>query len=359
MSKKIIAIWGNPDSGKTTLSIKLAMELSSRGKKVVLIHTDKMIPTLPTYMPSLQEPILSLGQILTAPLISQESILEGAMVIKDHKNLAILSYLQGENQRSYAQVTKDRVIDFMILLKHVADMVIMDCSSRLYEDMLSRLAVEMADQVMVLITPDLKAMVYFDSNLKLLKEGVEEGLIPVLSKVQPGMPKNLVANCFGGIQYQLPLSAAIIKESMEGDLMTESLTKEGLLYHQTVEKLLLELMGENDLSIKSARNNDPKSKEEKSSLKDESKTRHTRWFEPVKSFMVRSKNRKSIEADQASESDQVSADQLKTGEKVASKAYGHRDKKITRDIRNKQGKKQWQNILKSTKEVLGIGGDEE
>ena len=48
---KIIAVWGNPNSGKTTLSIKLALVLSKMKKNVILIHADQATPVISTIYP--------------------------------------------------------------------------------------------------------------------------------------------------------------------------------------------------------------------------------------------------------------------------------------------------------------------
>ena len=59
---KLIAVWGSPDSGKTTFSVKLAEALynRSRGKsamrseasKVIIVFTDIVTPTIPVIFPN-------------------------------------------------------------------------------------------------------------------------------------------------------------------------------------------------------------------------------------------------------------------------------------------------------------------
>ena len=52
---KLIAVWGSPDSGKTTFSVKLAEALynRSRGKSaVIVVFTDIVTPTIPVIFPN-------------------------------------------------------------------------------------------------------------------------------------------------------------------------------------------------------------------------------------------------------------------------------------------------------------------
>ena len=53
---KMIAVWGSPGSGKTTLSVKLAEALynRSRGKNsVIVVFTDIVTPSIPAVFPML------------------------------------------------------------------------------------------------------------------------------------------------------------------------------------------------------------------------------------------------------------------------------------------------------------------
>jgi DNA replication protein DnaC len=50
-NNKIIAIWGNPNSGKTTLSIKIANELIKKNKSVILVMADPFAPAIHTVLP--------------------------------------------------------------------------------------------------------------------------------------------------------------------------------------------------------------------------------------------------------------------------------------------------------------------
>ena len=67
---KLIAVWGSPDSGKTTFSVKLAEALynRSRGKSaVIVVFTDIVTPSIPVIFPNW---VLQCGLIYQAMILS-------------------------------------------------------------------------------------------------------------------------------------------------------------------------------------------------------------------------------------------------------------------------------------------------
>jgi Mrp family chromosome partitioning ATPase len=72
---QMLAIWGNPCSGKTTTAVKLATELASHKKNVVILMCDFTSPAPQTLLPDVSTNGKSLGELLSLPSISQEEIL--------------------------------------------------------------------------------------------------------------------------------------------------------------------------------------------------------------------------------------------------------------------------------------------
>ena len=237
---KIITIWGNPNSGKTTLSIKLANELAKRKRSVILVMADPYTPAIHTVLPFTETKDQSLGALLSSVQISQESILKKCIPVEKTKNLSILSYLHGENIRTYADYGKERVFDFFILLKHLADHIIVDCSSYFHQDILSRGALELSDQVIRLISPDLKAISFYDASLPLLGERKYNvaNHIKVLSNVKPEMPKDIVGNRFGGIQNELDYIEELERQVLEARLFEVLTDKKSSNYNRQVQNLM-------------------------------------------------------------------------------------------------------------------------
>ena len=239
-NNKIIAIWGNPNSGKTTLSIKIANELIKKNKSVILVMADPYAPAIHTVLPFTETKDQSLGELLSSIQISQESILKKCIPVPNTKNLSILSYLHGENIRTYADYGKERILDFFILLKHLADHIIVDCSSQFHHDLLSRVTLELSDQVIRLISPDLKAISFYDASLILLGERKYNvaNHIKVLSKVKTEMPKDIVGNRFGGVQNELDYSEELQNQMLEARLFEALTDKKSDGYNRQLQSLM-------------------------------------------------------------------------------------------------------------------------
>ena len=242
---KMIAIWGNPNSGKTTFSIKLAHALSKHKKNVILVFCDSMVPIISAVMPFKQVKQQSLGEILSAVQITQEQILKKNITLDKNEYLSVMGYLHGENESTYAKYSKESVIDFFILLKHLADYIVIDCSSFITHDILSRAALELSDQVIRLISPDLKAISYYDATLVQIAQRKYnlQNHIKILSNVKANMPADAISNKFGGVSLSLCHLEEIEKQFYEGRLFEPLTLKSSESYQNIVETLANRLMG--------------------------------------------------------------------------------------------------------------------
>lgn len=246
---KIIAVWGNPNSGKTTLAAKIANELSKKKKNVILVLCDNITPTVSTILPLTDAKNQSLGELLSAIQITQESILQKSITLGKNEYLSIIGYLHGENERTYAKYSKERVVDLFILLKHLADYIIIDCSSLISYDILSRTALELADKVIRLISPDLKAISFYDSCMPQLAERKYnlQNHMKVLSNVKYTMPKDSVANKFGGVLLEVPFTEEIEKQYLEGRLFDSLVDKKSEDYVKSINEILASIEGEDEM----------------------------------------------------------------------------------------------------------------
>lgn len=73
--KQMLAVWGSPGAGKTVTAVKLAAELAKRKKNVVLVFTDLTAPPLPAVAAEGKLPEVSVGELLSAPGMTQEQVL--------------------------------------------------------------------------------------------------------------------------------------------------------------------------------------------------------------------------------------------------------------------------------------------
>lgn len=246
-SNQIITVWGNPSSGKTITSIKLAKQLSLKNKNVILVFSDLISPTLMTILPDKNTENKSIGSLLSSPEITQDTILSQCITLNKNNYISFLGYSQSENIFSYAEYSKERVVDFLILLRHLADYVIIDCSSNFAYDTLSAVALEMADSVVRLCNSNLKAMSYFKSYLPLLadKKFNIDKHIKILSNVKDNEPTDQIKEVYKGVKYQLPYIEEIENQFLTGELLNELKIKNNNEYNDAIKKLLSTITGEN------------------------------------------------------------------------------------------------------------------
>ncbi|QAA32742.1 AAA family ATPase [Clostridium manihotivorum] len=237
---QILAVWGNPSSGKTTTSIKIAKELSEREKNVIVVFCDVLCPTAMTILPHKDLENKSIGRLLSTPTITQADILSQCIILEKNEYLSFLSYAQGENVFTYAEYSKERAMDLLILLRHLADYVIVDCSSYFTSDVLSTVALEMADKVIRLKSANLKAVSYFDSYLPLLADrrfNVEKH-IKAISNVKDNEPKEQIKEKYHGVKHELLHVEEITEQFLCGELLNDLKSKEKEEYNKTLKDLI-------------------------------------------------------------------------------------------------------------------------
>lgn len=236
MKGKTIAIWGSPHSGKTVFSIKLAKKLAEEKKDVILVFSDLICPSLNTVLPNEKIKEKSLGNVLSAPILSEEIILKN-LVNGRNKFINILGYKQRENISTYAQYNTERVLELFKMLENMSYYIIVDCTSYFFTDLLTSTTLEYANTIFRLVEPSLKAISYFDSNLQLLmlqKFKINEH-INVLSNFKEDESVSEVKEIYR-IKYELPYLEEIREQTLSGDLFQE-LSKKKSIYNRTISEL--------------------------------------------------------------------------------------------------------------------------
>lgn len=226
---KLIAIWGAPNSGKTTVAVKLCSVLNlHKDATVYSVFADDTTPALPVLFPRRKsEDFRSLGACLSKASITEEDIEASTVTSKDRPNLGLLGYLDGENCYSYARADEDKCREFLTLLKTMTDFVIVDCTSVL--NALSVAALKEADTVIRIGSADLKSICFFSSQLPLLADPAYQcdKHIPVLNINSNGgyVPVDDSRHCFGDTPYTLPYCRDIAVQTMNGDLFSRARDK--------------------------------------------------------------------------------------------------------------------------------------
>lgn len=223
---KLIAVWGSPESGKTTFSVKLAEALyhRSRGKSaVIVVFTDIVTPTIPVVFPNLKsEELFSVGTVLSKPDFFADDVVSNMVMTKYRMNLGYLGYRENENHHSFPEYTEAKAKYFYDILVGISDYVIVDCMSLPESNFLTKVALESADQTVRLSTPDLKCLSFQMSQQKLFasKGYLQAGDVSVMNI--PRQEYNLVAADIrlhlGKIAFTLPYCGELIQQYMEGNL---------------------------------------------------------------------------------------------------------------------------------------------
>lgn len=126
----------------------------SRGKSsVIVVFTDIVTPTLPVVFPNFRsEDIYSVGSVLSKPDFFADDVVSNIVMTKNRMNLGYMGYKDGENRHSYPEYTEAKAKYFFNILVGIADYVIVDCMSILDFSLLTRVALENADQTVRLAT---------------------------------------------------------------------------------------------------------------------------------------------------------------------------------------------------------------
>lgn len=214
-SGKMIAVWGSRDSGKTMLSVKLALELAKKQMESLIVLTDINAPDLKCILPFTKD-LKSMGSIWTLPEIDETAIYNACMVTPS-EYICLMGYTSGENAFSYSDSTKDNVYKVYEEMKNMVDYVIVDCVPNLAYNMLTAVALETSDKVIRLGEADIKSFSFFDSNLPLLRDNRygKENHLRVTGKVISNQANDVATN-YLGCDVELPYTEELKLQMMEG-----------------------------------------------------------------------------------------------------------------------------------------------
>lgn len=231
MEGKIIAVWGSPHSGKTTFATKLATAIySSFESTVITLYTDLQTPMIPVLFPfDKPEDLGSVGYPLSRTEVEQSDIINNLVTVKEMQNFGFLGYRTGENRYTYPKFGKAKAEDLLNALCNLADYVIVDCTSDLEGNILAQTAIEKADQIIRLSSPDLCSIsfflsqlsVYTDSRFRL--EDHIQGLNTPDADVY--MPIEEAKTQLGEISFTLPFSSAVKEQFQQGKLHVKTTDK--------------------------------------------------------------------------------------------------------------------------------------
>ena len=167
---KIITVWGNPGCGKSMFCCNLAKVLTAGKEKALIINADSGTPMLPVWMPErILETSASIGNVLTGLEINTALVAERVVILKEYPFLVVKGYAAGENPFSYPELKYERIKLFINEASKLVDYIILDCSSNML-NFFTPTAIEVADLVIRIITPDLRGLNYLRAHKPLLTD---------------------------------------------------------------------------------------------------------------------------------------------------------------------------------------------
>ena len=219
---RIIAVWGCPDSGKTTFSIHLAGAVYRETKaKTICVFADSATPTLPLLFPHEKES-RSIGAALSQTEITQETVLKSLVTLKKAKNIGFMGYTDGENRWTYPEFSEDKASALLEAAASLADVVLVDCGNKL-TGALAFSAVCKADVLFRLCKPDLKAVSFFASQTPLYADPRyrmdEHQTVLNVTGQELYMPVEEAARHFKCGKTVLPYAPELKRQMMDGKLL--------------------------------------------------------------------------------------------------------------------------------------------
>ena len=243
---QILAVWGSPGCGKTTVSVKIAKHLAEKKKNVILVLSDMTLPMMPCICPMDElENIWSLGNVLAAPHVTKGLIEENCIVHKKIKYLAMLGMLRGENEYSYAPYEAEQALEFLTGLRELSSYIIIDCSSYISNDILSAVSLMEADAVLQIVNCDLKSISYLASQLPLLQEPkwrIERHL-KTINNIKGQEAINHMEQVLGKVSFQIPSASEVTEQGMAGNVLIGLEGKKSRGFKNEIDKIVKEVYG--------------------------------------------------------------------------------------------------------------------
>lgn len=242
----VLAVWGSPGSGKTTVSVKLAERLTANGNNCLLIFADMTTPVIPYVCPPsdlIGEK--SLGSILAAARVDQTLLRQNCMFYKKNRYLSVVGFLKGENRFAYPAYGDEQARQLIEAAREVAPFVIVDCSSHVTTNRLTCNALLGADRVLRLVRCDLKSVSYLSSQLPLLRDARwnADAQMKAASDVRPNEAAGSIDQVLGKVAYKVPHSQEVETQFLEGDLLKELCYKESRAFRAEIDRIAKEAWG--------------------------------------------------------------------------------------------------------------------
>ena len=214
----IIAVCGNSGSGKSTLAIKIATMFAAHKKNTVLIDTDFISPQFNVWYPKKEMFNPSSLAILLDNNVDIEQTADKMHIISE--NLGVLGYARDFSAIAMPR-RPDTAAQLLACLNEMADIIVVDVQTGFINDILSFEVMSIADVRIINVTPDIKGLSWYDSNIRMMEESWrsnETHTIRVFNKARSNAPLSDIEQIIGEVPYYLPFSYEIEEQMSTGSM---------------------------------------------------------------------------------------------------------------------------------------------
>lgn len=212
----IIAVCGNSGSGKSTLAVKIATMFANRKKNTVLIDTDFISPQFNVWFPKKEMFNHTSLAVLLDNNVDIEQTADKMHVINE--NLGVLGYARDFSANAMPR-RPDTAAQLLACLNEMADVIVVDVQTGFINDILSFEVMSAADVRIIAVTPDIKGLSWYDSNIRMMEESWksnEARTIRVFNKTRSNAPLSEIEQIIGEVPYYLPFSYDIEEQMSTG-----------------------------------------------------------------------------------------------------------------------------------------------
>lgn len=217
---KIIAIWGNPGSGKSLLACILAKALTYSSEKACIISGDSRTPMLPVWAPDqITNTSHSIGQVLSSLNITNELVSTKMTIHKKYPYIGLLGFAAGENPLSYRDIARGKIDALLRFASRQVDYLILDCTSDI-GDPFTVVALHRADVSVCCLTPDLRGLSYIKAHKIILENAgikMDQHLF-LAAQIRPFNAKEEVGRYIGRWDGMLPYTKEVDRCASKGDM---------------------------------------------------------------------------------------------------------------------------------------------
>jgi hypothetical protein len=175
---------------------------------------------LPVWLPDqIIETSASLGNVLSSVEIDTALVASKVTILKPYPFIGLMGYTAGENPLSYPKVEYDMTMNLISNASKLVDYVIVDCSSNM-TNYFTPGAIEAADIIVRILTPDLKGINYLKAHRPLLLDTSfrYDEHISLAGMARPFHAIEEMGHLIGGWAGMLPYSKEIDRCATEGGM---------------------------------------------------------------------------------------------------------------------------------------------